>query len=138
MSLAMRWQSLTRSIDLASTRAIARKARLAAGCALVSAATACGATAPATGVTAPETAAQADVPIAAVHTSKCGACHTRPAPGTRERAHLEEAFTRHKKRVHMTDEEWRAMVDYLALAPADEPPAARDSTRRAKQASARE
>jgi hypothetical protein len=53
--------------------------------------------------------------IAAIHASKCGACHTRPDPRTRTRGHLEEAFSRHKRRVRLTEEEWAEMVDYLAM-----------------------
>jgi hypothetical protein len=55
--------------------------------------------------------------IAAIHMRKCGACHVRPEPGTRTRAHLEDAFTRHQRRVHLTAEQWSAMVDYLAAPP---------------------
>ena len=61
--------------------------------------------------------AGADQAIASMHVSKCGACHTLPSPQTRTRRHLEEAFTRHKRRVHLTTEEWEAMVDYLAMPP---------------------
>jgi hypothetical protein len=54
-------------------------------------------------------------PIAAVHVRKCGACHTLPEPGTRDRATLEKAFSRHGKRVRLDHDQWRAMVDYLAV-----------------------
>jgi hypothetical protein len=57
-------------------------------------------------------------PIAALHTRECGRCHTPPAPKTHTRAELEDAFGRHRKRAHLTPEEWQAMVEYLA-APAD-------------------
>jgi hypothetical protein len=53
--------------------------------------------------------------IARLHASKCGACHTAPAPKTRTREHLEDAFTRHKRRVRLTSEEWVELTDYLAL-----------------------
>jgi hypothetical protein len=53
--------------------------------------------------------------IAALHTSKCGSCHSAPAPKTRTREHLEDAFARHKKRVHLTGDEWAELTDYLAL-----------------------
>jgi len=53
-------------------------------------------------------------PIAAMHASKCGACHVRPEPRTRTREHLEEAFSRHRKRVRLSEDEWARMVDYLA------------------------
>src|ERR1700733_9772937 len=53
--------------------------------------------------------------IATVHANKCGSCHTLPAPKTRTREHLEDAFSRHKKRVRLTREEWATMIDYLAM-----------------------
>jgi hypothetical protein len=53
--------------------------------------------------------------IAKVHASKCGSCHTPPDPDTRTREHIEDAFSRHRKRVRLTDEQWAMMVDYLAL-----------------------
>ena len=42
----------------------------------------------------------------------------RVEPGERTRAELEAALSRHHKRVHLTEEQWGEMVDYLA-APAD-------------------
>jgi hypothetical protein len=61
----------------------------------------------------------ADVPpplqhIAEVHKAKCGNCHVRVEPGSRSRGELEEAFPRHRTRVHLTDDEWSQMVEYLA------------------------
>jgi len=53
-------------------------------------------------------------PIAAVHRSQCGRCHTPPPPGSHSREQFETAFDRHHKRVHLTQDEWQAMVDYLA------------------------
>jgi Fe2+ transport system protein FeoA len=53
-------------------------------------------------------------PIAEVHAEKCGACHSLPAPRTRSREYLEQAFSRHHRRVHLTSEDWAAMVEYLA------------------------
>jgi hypothetical protein len=53
--------------------------------------------------------------IAAIHASRCGACHVPPDPKTRSREYLESAFARHRKRVRMTSEEWAEMTDYLAL-----------------------
>jgi hypothetical protein len=52
--------------------------------------------------------------IAAVHRRQCGKCHAPPPPGSHSREEFETAFGRHHKRVHLTDEEWQAMVDYLA------------------------
>jgi hypothetical protein len=57
-------------------------------------------------------------PIASLHSRACGRCHVAPAPRTRTRAQLEDAFSRHGKRVHMSHEDWQAMLDYLA-APAN-------------------
>ncbi len=55
-----------------------------------------------------------DQHAAAIHTSQCGGCHQAPAPGSHTRGELESAFSRHHKRVHLSSEEWQAMVDYLA------------------------
>jgi cytochrome c5 len=52
--------------------------------------------------------------IARIHRSRCGACHQRVEPGARTRPVLEEALSRHHTRVHLTDEQWAAMIDYLA------------------------
>jgi hypothetical protein len=52
--------------------------------------------------------------VASIHTSKCGGCHEAPPPGSHTRLELESAFSRHHKRVHLSSEEWQAMVDYLA------------------------
>ena len=53
--------------------------------------------------------------IAAIHVSKCGACHTAPDPKTRTRGYLEDALSRHRKRVRLTSDEWAEMIDYLAV-----------------------
>ena len=52
--------------------------------------------------------------IARIHRSKCGNCHTRVEPGQRTREQLEAAFPRHRRRVHLSEDQWNAMVDYLA------------------------
>jgi hypothetical protein len=52
--------------------------------------------------------------IARVHHARCGACHKRVEPGERTRDQLEAALSRHHQRVHLTDAQWAAMVDYLA------------------------
>jgi len=49
-----------------------------------------------------------------VHSHKCGRCHAPPQPQSHSRAELAEAFGRHKNRVHLSQEQWQAMVDYLA------------------------
>jgi|SRR5580704_11628292 hypothetical protein len=71
---------------------------------------ACAAGAPPGGSTEP-----AERAIAAVHLTKCGACHAPPDPKTRTREYLEDAFSRHKKRVRLTSSEWAEMTDYLAM-----------------------
>jgi hypothetical protein len=38
----------------------------------------------------------------------------RVEPGERTRAQLEKAFTQHRSRVRLTEEQWGEMVDYLA------------------------
>lgn len=53
-------------------------------------------------------------PIANLWLSKCGACHERPQPKLRPRDYIESAMKRHKKRVPMDDDEWAAMVDFMA------------------------
>ena len=54
--------------------------------------------------------------IARIHRAKCGSCHLRIEPGERSRAELEAAFTRHRKRANLSEEQWAQMVDYLAAA----------------------
>jgi hypothetical protein len=61
------------------------------------------------------TTAPAERSIAAIHASKCGACHTPPNPRTRSREYLDDALSRHRKRVHLSSEEWSEMTDYLAI-----------------------
>ncbi len=68
-----------------------------------------------TGTTPPASMDSRERAIAAVHVSKCGACHAAPGPKTRTREYLENAFARHRKRVRLTSEEWSEMTDYLAM-----------------------
>jgi hypothetical protein len=51
--------------------------------------------------------------IAEVHKALCGNCHVRVEPGGRTHAELTDAFQRHRSRVHLTDEEWSEMIEYL-------------------------
>jgi hypothetical protein len=55
--------------------------------------------------------------VADVHRAKCGSCHVRVEPGTRTQAELETALARHRKRVHLTEEEWTQMIEYLSQPP---------------------
>ncbi len=52
--------------------------------------------------------------VAAVHRSRCGQCHKRVDPGQRTRAELDVALARHRDRVHLSEDDWNVMVDYLA------------------------
>jgi hypothetical protein len=56
--------------------------------------------------------------IAAVHRARCGACHVRVDPGTRTREVLTAALKRHRRRVHLSEAQWTALIDYLAPVPA--------------------
>jgi Skp family chaperone for outer membrane proteins len=68
---------------------------------------------------AQQPAAPDALPIAAVHTTRCGHCHVAPERNTRTRAELEDAFGRHKHRLHLSQDEWQAMIDFLAAPPAN-------------------
>jgi hypothetical protein len=37
-----------------------------------------------------------------------------PEPGVLPRDRLEAAFSRHRKRVQLAEDDWQAMIDYLA------------------------
>lgn len=52
--------------------------------------------------------------IALVHKHQCNRCHTLPPPGLHPRPYLEQALAPHHKRVHLTDDEWAQLIDYLA------------------------
>jgi hypothetical protein len=71
---------------------------------------ACSAARPPDGSTAP-----AERAIAAIHASRCGACHTPPDPRTRTRQYALEALSRHRKRVRLSNDEWAEMANYLAI-----------------------
>ncbi len=61
------------------------------------------------------TAADTDAPpVAKIWASRCGSCHVRVEPGTRDRATLETALKRHRTRVKMDEAQWGSLVDYLA------------------------
>jgi hypothetical protein len=60
--------------------------------------------------------------VAEVHRARCGNCHVRVEPGTRSHATLEAAFVRHRSRVHLTEDEWSQLVEYLAQSPQQSPP----------------
>jgi hypothetical protein len=50
----------------------------------------------------------------AVWQKRCGRCHRRIQPGSESRRELERALARHKKRVRLTESEWRALITFLA------------------------
>jgi hypothetical protein len=58
--------------------------------------------------------ARNDSPIATIHTHRCARCHALPEPGALPRDRLEAAFSRHRKRVQLAEDDWQAMIDYLA------------------------
>ena len=114
----MRTARAPRPRPLSRLRAARAALAISALAAAVASVAACGAS-PGPGASSPS---QDPTTAAAIHRRKCGACHVRPEPGTRTRAHLEDAFTRHQRRVHLTPEQWSAMVDYLASPPAPASP----------------
>lgn len=102
---------MTARVPMTARVVLTARVLLAAGVAVACSATAGCATAPAPGVDVPS----GEASIAAIHVSKCGACHTRPEPRTRTREHLEQAFSRHRRRLRLTQDEWAEMLDYLAV-----------------------
>ena len=62
-----------------------------------------------------EANAPAQSEIARIHRARCGSCHVRVEPGERTRAQLEDALARHRKRVHLSEERWAELIDYLAV-----------------------
>jgi hypothetical protein len=77
--------------------------------ALAALAIALGACSPASPASAPEAPR-----VAKIRRTQCGRCHSPPEPGAHSRAEVEAAATRHSSRVRLTQEEWTAMIDYLA------------------------
>ncbi len=53
-------------------------------------------------------------PIEATYKARCGACHQRIEPGSHTREQLETAFARHRTRLHLSEEQWAKLVDFLA------------------------
>jgi len=52
----------------------------------------------------------------AVATSRCGSCHAPPQAGVRTRGALGPVLLRHRTRVRLTEDQWAALLDYLAEA----------------------
>ena len=66
------------------------------------------------GSSTPASAPAPQSDIARIHRARCGSCHLRVEPGERTRAEIEAVVPRHHKRVHLSEEQWAEMVDYLA------------------------
>ena len=56
-------------------------------------------------------------PDESMRRSKCGACHLPPPRGAHSRAVLREALDEHRRRVPLTGEQRRRLLDYLAASP---------------------
>ena len=52
--------------------------------------------------------------VAEMHRARCGKCHVRVEPGARTRDAFAAALVRHRNRVHLTEAQWGALLDYLA------------------------
>ena len=52
--------------------------------------------------------------IAELWRARCGQCHVRVEPGTRDRAVLGPALERHKKRARLSESDVGELVDFLA------------------------
>jgi hypothetical protein len=78
--------------------------------------------APAPGAPASPPDASATV---ALYRSRCGACHRPVAPGSEPRDKLHEALLQHRKRTHLTEQQWGAIEAFLAP-PAPAQPGAAD------------
>jgi hypothetical protein len=76
--------------------------------------------APPSAVAVPPPASASSDDIGALHRARCGACHVRVEPAQRSREVLVAALARHRKRVHLSEPQWSALIDYLA--PAAPPP----------------
>lgn len=76
-------------------------------------------------------ASEPEPPIAAAWHARCGKCHAHVEPGSRTHAELDAAFARHRARTQLTEDEWRALEDFLAsdAVPAKEREPARGTTR---------
>ncbi len=62
----------------------------------------------------PPRGAQSSPAIAELWRARCGQCHVRVEPGTRDRAVLGPALERHKKRARLSESDVAALVDFLA------------------------
>ncbi|MFO0593579.1 MAG: hypothetical protein U0441_38920 [Polyangiaceae bacterium] len=52
---------------------------------------------------------------AEIWSDKCGSCHIPVEPGSRPRDVIEAAMQRHQKRAKLSQEEWRELVEFLAV-----------------------
>jgi hypothetical protein len=52
--------------------------------------------------------------IATEWRARCGACHVKVEPHSRDRSVLTKALARHRSRAKLNEEQWTALVDFLA------------------------
>jgi hypothetical protein len=64
----------------------------------------------------PETPPNTPRAVATTISSRCGSCHAPPQAGVRTRAALGPVLLRHRTRVRLTEDQWAALLDYLAEA----------------------
>ena len=62
----------------------------------------------------PTVVASGQPTVEGVWRSKCGSCHVPIDPGTRPREVVEAAVTRHRSRLALSNDQWHALVDFLA------------------------
>jgi hypothetical protein len=69
------------------------------------------------GSDAPRASSASDTPepaIASEWRARCGACHVKVEPHSRDRAQLTQALGRHRSRARLKEEQWAALIDFLA------------------------
>jgi hypothetical protein len=52
--------------------------------------------------------------IAAEWRARCGACHVKVEPHSRDRAQVTQALGRHRSRARLKEDQWAALIDFLA------------------------
>lgn len=83
------------------------------------AASGCASTSGTAGAATASARPDAHAPGERIWRSKCGACHVPVRPGSHERTYVEAALARHRSRVHMSEQAWSSVIDFLATPPAD-------------------
>jgi hypothetical protein len=64
----------------------------------------------------PEAPPNAPTAVATTISSRCGSCHAPPQAGVHTRAALGPVLLLHRRRVRLTEDQWAALLDYLAEA----------------------